>query len=428
MKKLFYLPFFMLIGLLASCDHDHVDAEENFAEMESDWVRLTLIHHGEIELMQANTGAITYSLEQELPEGAYLYTSGSGRYISILDRAGNSLKFFDSGVEKHDDHGHEYAPRLLDVNVEAPLPTHYAGYGSHSVVFNDGDGSFTHINEMQLEIPSYSPAVVMPEGTEAHHGAGFRLNNGVFAITYKTNSEDVLPQVVHFLNADGTVLKDGSEVEVGRIHGDAVNGEFGVFGSTDGVILVDNQNNISLIPNTEQLNSESGNWIGTLKGHDNADVFFGRARNQGVFMIDPIAKTLTPIYEGADVVGDMFSFNGEYYIVHTSDNMLRVFDAHDGEEVASRKVEMANIPAASNERSANSEIAQLRLSEEEDPILVASDEFLYILAPNRTQIKVLEIHELEHVHTITLDHPIEKIMKNGFSLEGEHDHDHDHDH
>ncbi len=64
--------------------------------------------------------------------------------------------------------------------------------------------------------------------------------------------------------------------------------------------------------------------------------------------------------------------------------------------------------------------------EEPSPILVCSDKFLYVLAPNRIQIKVLEIKSLEHVHTIELSSPINSIMKNGFSIEGDQNPEYEH--
>ncbi len=423
MKKL-TLKLWSILALLiftVACDDDDNSLNTEpitFEESESDWVRITLLREGGIDLMQANTGQIVSSVNESLPEAARLYTSNSGQYLAVIDRSGNQLRFFDSGVINHADHGHQEATRWLDKTVDAPVPTHYASTGGHMVVFNDGDGSITHINEAQLEIPSYEPNVITFENTVAHHGAGFRLKNGKFAITFKnTNEPGGLPQMVKFINADGTVIDDNGEVEVTGIHGDATNGVFGVFGSTDGVILVDDQDNISLIQNTGDLNSESGNWIGTLKGHDNTNLFFGRARELGIYVIDPVSQDLTSLYEGSDVVSDMLSFNGEYYLVHTEDNTIRVYDAENGNAITERVVEMENIPAmeTTNGRSSRSEIEILRKMEEPSPVLICSDQFLYVLAPNREEIKVLQIRDLSHVHTIQLNSAVDSMVKNGFT-------------
>ena len=302
------------------------------------------------------------------------------------------------------------------------------------VVFNDGDGSISYIDETRLEVPSYRPETFQLEGTKNHHGVGIRLDSGKFAVTFQVETPqpgfEGIPQMVKYVNSDGSVIDDNGGVVVTGIHGSANNGRYGAFGSTDGVILVDKDDNIELIANPEGsgLNPESGNWLGTLNGHDDADVFFARSRNLGVFVVDPEDKSINPLYSGDDVVGHMFNFNGEYFLLHTSDNRIRVFDGHDGEPIVDRVVEMADIPELPDPAASKglSETQVLREMEAPSPVLVASDKFLYVLAPNRTRIKVLEIDELKHVHTIELDAQVKSMMKNGFSIEGEQHGDYDH--
>jgi len=438
MKKQF-LKFNILIAaflIFTACD-DEVDdiaddLPETFEEMESDWVRLSLMSDGQIDLMQPNTGEMHGTVTGDLVEGARYYTTNSGRYNVTIDRAGNSISFFDAGIINHEDHGHEQAARWLDLKISAPVPTHVTSSKGHIVVFNDGDGSIIHINESQLELPSFEPTTFSFPNTVAHHGVGFRLESGKFAVTFQSETPPAGyewgPQMVKFVDQNGNVIDDNGGVTVTGIHGSAVNGTYGAFGATEGVIVVDDKDNIDLIeyPEGFDLSSESGFWLGSLKGHDNTDLFFGRGGNVGAFKIDPRTKAIEQIYDGTDILGDMMSFNGEYYIIQTESNQLIVFDSHDGEEITRRTVEMADIPEAHDHRAALSEVEQLRKMDEPSPVLVTSDEFLYILAPNRTQIKVLEIGDLHHVHTIELDAPIMSMIKNGFSTEGDSDHEHDH--
>ena len=89
-----------------------------FADMESDWVRLTLVRDGMLEVMQADSGEIEYSVENIMDEGSRFYTSNSGRYLTVIDRDGGNVRFFDSGVEKHDDHGHEYEAKWGQCGTE----------------------------------------------------------------------------------------------------------------------------------------------------------------------------------------------------------------------------------------------------------------------------------------------------------------------
>ncbi|MFS4416624.1 hypothetical protein ACKWCC_07960 [Maribacter sp. 2307ULW6-5] len=401
-----------------------------FKDMESDWVRLTLMGENKLDVMQADSGDITYSVAGPLVEGARYYVSNSGRYQSVVDRNGGKVRFFDSGIVNHEDHGHEYEAKWANAEINSVLPTHLTGSGGHIVVFNDGDGSISYVNESQLEIPSYQPETFTFNNTVAHHGVGIRLNSGKFAVTFKNTEEPGgIPQMVMFVNGDGTVIDNNGGVEVVGIHGSANNGAYGAFGSTDGIIVVDDRDNIDLIPYTDgKLRNEPGFWLGTLKSHQNSALFYGRARNLGIYTVDPEAKSILPLYEGANVVSDMFSFNGAFYLLLTDDGNLRVYDANTATLLTERVVEMAEIPDAPTvtSKSMNSEIAQLQKQEEPSPVLVCSDKFLYVLAPNRTQIKVLKIESLEHVHTIDLETPVISMMKNGFSIEGDQNPDYEH--
>ena len=428
MKKLILQPWsvLLLLALFVACDDDDETNDATptspLEEMESEWVRISLMREDAIDLLQANTGEIIHTIDGDMVDGALRYTSSSGRYLVENDRAGNTVRIFDSGVVNHVDHGHQNQPSWMQTTINAPLPTHFSTSLGHMVIFNDGDGSITHIRESGLELPSYTPTLMSLENAVRHHGAAFRLDNGKFAVTFRTADppEDGslgLPQVVKFVNDDGTVIDDDGGVKVGNIHGNATNGEYGAFGSTNGVILVDNQDNISLIENIDGLNGDaSGQWIGGIKSHERSDLFFGRASNHGIFVIDPEAQTMTNLYDGDDVAGDMMSFDGGYYVLHTTEGHVRVYNADNGAEVAERVVEMADIPAlAANGRTASSEIEVLRQMSGPSPVLVCSDSFLYILAPNRRQIKVLNISDLTHVHTMELDNEVDQMYKNGFT-------------
>ncbi|MBV6645228.1 MAG: hypothetical protein KI790_07250, partial [Cyclobacteriaceae bacterium] len=269
----------------------------------------------------------------------------------------------------------------------------------------------------------YSPQAMQLDGTVAHHGVGISLSSGKFAVTFQSDTPPAGyewgPQMVKYVTSDGSVIDDNGGVEVQGIHGSANNGSYGGFGSTDGVIIVDDQDNIDLIANVDDsLRNESGYWIGTMKSHVNSELFYGRARNIGVYTINPAQKTMSLLYEGKDVEGDMFSFNGEFYLLHTNDGKLRVYDANTANLIAERQVEMADIPDspfAEAGRLAFSEVARLQQLEEESPVLVCSDKYLYVLAPNRTDIKVLSIADLRHVHTIRLENAVQSIAKNGFT-------------
>ena len=204
--------------------------------------------------------------------------------------------------------------------------------------------------------------------------------------------------MVKLVDTQGQVQVDDESVRVGRIHGDASNGRVALFGATDGLIAAYDDRTMALIPNLEGMNAESGNWIGTVKGHDNLDVFYGWARAQGLFRIDPASRSMTRFYEGDDVKSFFFSEDGTYLILHKA--------------VSETSGEIVVYNAASG-----SQVAQTSFSVvEEDPerVLTASSELLYVLEPSQTEISVLKLSDLSSVKTITLDAPVEAIHRVGF--------------
>ncbi|TPN82849.1 hypothetical protein [Aquimarina algicola] len=429
--------------LIISCSSDD-DATSNpdvgngeepvtFSDLEDEWVRLSLIREDKIEVMQAAKEEMIGSVETGMPQDARYYPTNSGRYLTVVNRGENKVLFFDTGVINHTDHGHQQQVRWLDLTLETAVPTHFTSVNGNMVIFNDGDGSITYVEEDGLELPAYTPKTMQLENTKGHHGVGIALNNGKFAVTFQSDTPPAGyewgPQMVKYVTSEGAVIDNNGGVLVEGIHGSANNGSYGGFGSTDGIIIVDNQDNIDLIPNVDDnLRNERGYWIGTLKSHANSKLFYGRASNIGIYAIDPEKKSMNLLYEGSDVKSDMLSFHGEYYLLHTEDNKIRVYDANTSTLITERVVEMADIPDSplASSKFANSEIAQLKQQEQESPVLVCSDQYLYVLAPNRTDIKVLSITDLKHVHTIRLENAVKGIAKNGFTTEGEGNPDHQH--
>ena len=369
-------------------------------------------------LMNPRTGETTFTVNEPLTEGARYYLSPTGRYLVSIERAQNQTRFFDAGIVNHTDHGHEYAALWLETTLSSPTPTHYSATGDDIVIFNDGDGSIMHIEESRLEFAGYQPAVIpMPNQTQ-HHGATVRLDNGLFAVTFQhdTVTKDPLPQIVKLVDDQGKVQVDNESVRVGRIHGNTSNGKVALFGSTDGIVVANANNEISLIPNVDTLmNAESGNWIGTVKGHDNLDIFYGWARAQGLFRIDPASLSMTRFYEGDDVKSFFFSEDGAYLILHKTDNEIVVYNADSGSEMTQEMIAIAPDAAYENaRREAPTELERLRLMEEPERVLTTSAEFLYILEPSQTEINVLRLSDLSSVKTMTLDSPVDVIQRVGF--------------
>jgi len=416
------LMLLSIAWLTFSCSDDDnsdglPDTSQSFGELEGEYIRLAMIVDStQMMVMNPVSEQTTFTVNEPMTPGARYYLSPTGRYLVSIERAQNQTRFFDVGIVNHTDHGHEYAANWLDNVVTSPMPTHYSDTGDDIVIFNDGDASILHIEESRLEFAGYQPPVI-PVATTAHHGAVVRLVNGLFATTFRDESiEDALPQIVKLVDDQGQVQVDNEDVRVGRIHGNTSNGNVALFGSTDGVVVASAKNEIFLIPNVDTLmNAERGNWIGTVRGHDNLDVFYGWARAQGLFRIDPASQSMTRFYEGDDVKSFFFSEDGTYLILHKTDDEIVVYDAASGNEMTQEVIAIAPDAAYDNaRREAPTELERLRLMEEPERVLTASAEFLYVLEPSQTEINVLRLSDLSSVKTMTLDSPVDVIMRVGF--------------
>ena len=411
-----------LAWLTFSCSDDDNDSPEasSFSQQEGEYIRLAMmVDSTQMMVMNPTTEQVTFTINTPLTGGARYYVSPTGRYLVSVERAQNQTRFFDAGIVNHTDHGHEYAALWPDKVVTSPTPTHYSATGDDIVLFNDGDGSIVHIEESRLEFADYQPPVIPMKNQTPHHGAAVRLDNGLFAVTFQhdTVETDALPQMVKLVDEQGQVQVDNESVRVERIHGDASNGRVALFGSTDGLVAAYEDQTIALIPNVDTLmNAERGNWIGTVRGHDALDVFYGWARAQGLFRIDPANRSMTRFYEGDDVESFFFSEDGRYLILHKTDDEVMVYDAGSGNEMTQAAMAMAPDVAYENARqAASTELEQLRQMEETERVLTASAEFLYVLEPSLTEINVRRLSDdLSSVKTIELDAPVDVITRVGF--------------
>jgi hypothetical protein len=398
--------FFMLLSLgwlTFSCsENDPVpDTSQSLTELEGEYIRLAMMAgNNQMMVMNPVTEEATFTVNEPLTEGARYYVSPTGRYLVSIERAQNRTRFFDAGIVNHTDHGHEYAAVWLEKTITSPTPTHYSATGDDIVLFNDGDGSIVHIEESRLEAPAYEAAVIPLANQTQHHGAVVRLDNGLFAATFQhdTVTKDPLPQMVKLVNEQGQVQFEDASVQVGRIHGNASNGKVALFGGTEGVIAVYDNQTMALIPNLEGMNAERGNWIGTVEGHDNQDVFYGRAGALGLYRIDPAAQSMTQFYEGDNVEEFFFSEDGTYLIVHKA--------------VSETSGEIVVYNAASGSQVAQTSFSVVKDAPER--VLTASSELLYVLEPSQTEISVLRLTDLSSVKTITLDAPVDAIHRVGF--------------
>lgn len=411
------LSILSLAFLAFSCQEEEnpIAEQPTFENQESEWIRIASWDaSGRFSMMNPLTGGVGTPSVNPFATGSSNYLSPSGQYITSVERTAGLVRFFDTGIVNHEDHGHEYDIRWLGATAIAPLPTHYSASKGNIVIFNDGDGSITWAREAAMETPSFQPVVFKDLGNQVHHGAATWLNGNKFAVTFK-NPEipGALPQTIKLIGANSAILAENASVSVTGIHGDASNGEYAVFGGTTAVLVARANNELFKIDNIAPLEPTSGNWMGTIKAHDSNPVFYGWSRNKGIFAIDPASKSMRNVYPGGDVAGYFFSADGSKLIIQRSTNEVMVLDARNGNMVV-----QAAIPVASADdfsaRKASDEFESYRLMNQNPPVLTSSEKYLYVLSPSRTQIDVLDLADLKTVKTMTLSSPASTIMRVGF--------------
>ncbi|WP_209329726.1 hypothetical protein [Lunatimonas salinarum] len=419
MKKI-NLLLLACLGFVGTSCQDTVDPvihdEEGYAELESEWIRLTAWEtNGSIRMINPVKNEVSSPSVSPFTEGAANYLSSSGRYVISIERQQGNVRFFDTGIENHGDHGHEYSPKWLDAVVQAPLPTHFSATNGQVIIFNDGDGSVVVARESTMETPTFQPLHISDLGNGVHHGAATWLIGNKYAVTYKDEAvPGALPQSIKLVNAQGEVVAENEEAVVTGIHGDASNGRFAAFGSTDGILVASQNNEIKLIPNPSTLSPTSGNWIGTIKTHDAIDVFYGYARNHGVFEVNPSTNSVRKIVDAPSLKSYFLSSGGGYLIVHTAEDEVKVFDTATSSEMRSQSIAAAGDIEGTVLRKEMPTLELYRLMNEPSPVLAASEGFLYILKPDRTTIQILDIQTLNEVSKLELDSPIHTMMRAGF--------------
>ncbi|MFN3999432.1 hypothetical protein [Algoriphagus sp.] len=407
------------IALLAySCQEkeDPIIEQPTFENQESEWIRMiTWNSSGNISMMNPITGEVKTPSVNPFAQGSANYLSSSGQYITSVERVNGIVKFFDTGIVNHVDHGHEYEMRWLGSTAVAPLPTHFSATNGNIVIFNDGDGSITWARESTMETPSFNPTVIKDLKNGVHHGAATWLTGNKFAVTFK-NPEipGALPQTIKILSSNGAVVAESAEVKVTGIHGDASNGSYAVFGGTEAVLVAGSNNQLFKIENISPLEPTSGNWMGTIKANDKSSILYGWARNKGVFAIDPLAKSMRNIYTGDDVSTYFFSADGSKLIIQTKSNSVKIIDSKTGNTVAQGPIAVASIEGGESARKIQDDATFYRLMNELPPVLTSSEKYLYVLSPSRTEIEVLDLENLKSVKKMSLTSPVTSFMRVGF--------------
>nr|BBJ02518.1 hypothetical protein YBY_03660 [Marinobacter nauticus] len=400
-------------GSSSSDGHDHTEIETAG--------RLAIYDStgSQIKVMDLDDGSILeqFPLDGEAPR---LYRSPNARYGVVIQRGDDLVSFVDSGLytEDHGDHMHDYAetPSMLSLTLNDHRPTHYSLGEEYGVVFYDGAASaanakVTVFSDHSLE----SNSEVASLGRDNNmHGVAKMVGDRLFVTRRDSSITDTtLPAEVERYQLDGGSFTHEHlyAEQCPRLHGAAANHHALAFGCSDGVLVIDLEDDA--FP-AEKLDNPptliDGSRIGTLVAHHDVDALVGIAGNQ-LFVINPedaepyLELTLG---EGVTRIAQGFDGHGETFYVFGNDGKLRLFDPADGWLLVATLEVME--PLAEGDQVAFTESA--------------SEDRLFALTPDGQSIIEIDTHEREVLRTIALDFQAASLVWLG--LMDDHDHDHAH--
>ena len=271
--------------------------------------------------------------------------TASGRYAVALSPGGNAAHLFDGGIYLEDHEGHmdmvDDDLSLLDVDLSGAIPAQLYTAGEWAAIFYHGSGDVRLLNEHELEEAgnTYSPVGF---NVGAHQGATVPLDDDLFATTIQnpdtaTNSAVRLPDGAEIRDLDGSVLYRAEGCP--DLSGSAGNGHIAVFGCTGGALAIeahDGEFESWFIP--AMGGSPAEFQLTSVWGYGGLDHFFALGSSAGLYLIDPEAGEMEQLIPASDALRPIqaaVSHDGELLIVVMSNGDVQMYDAHDGDLLAS---------------------------------------------------------------------------------------------
>ena len=407
-------------------DDDHGD-EEAAVELEG---RL-LIGDGEgsgLSVIDLESGAVHQDEFDLGSRAGRIYPTASGRFAVAVSSDANRVHIFDGGIylEEHGDHHDLVETEIsrLDLDLSGDNPVHMYVGGEWATIYYDGSGDVVLLNEHELE----------EEGSEhtppkfnagPHHGAAVPLEDDRFAVTiqhpnFAQNPTDYrLPERVAIRDLDGNVLHS-SEATCPDLHGDAGNGHLAVFGCTGGVLAIEAHDGDYadwFIPAPD--GSPDDFRLTSVWGYPGLDHFFALGSAAGLYVVEPEEGEMGQLIPASDSLRPIqvaISYDGELLIVVMSDGEIRLYDAHDGELLASNNEALSdNIDPGFWAR----------------PHIATAPGHIFITDSMAGEVIALDTHDLETVNHWDVAGKPTKIAFVGILGEGDHpeaghdDHGHD---
>ena len=359
-------------------EHDHADEHDHDHADDHDHAHAEGVAGTRLLVAEAN-GATVLVLDLETgAELARFGTPGPGSVYQlpnpqlavVVHGADDRVTFVHSGLTEidHGDHADlvEGLPYVLQTLNVGQQPSHFFARGNDLVFFNDGDGTVAWFDRRLLGV---SLDYVAIEGREPDHGAVAVLDGHAFIGYLRTGLVDV-------------VARSGATVATfegcPRLHGQAPWGSGVAFGCSDGVLLVEHRSGETFAAHkvAKPVGSAEDARVGTLVSDPGSAILAGNF-GQGIALIDPIARSLTPLALPAAPLVLRFAEAGEVLVVLAADGVLYEIDPAFGE--VGRSVAVVDAYVTGDPR----------------PTMTVLGEHVYVADPLHAEIVEVHVDEFE---------------------------------
>ena len=315
-----------------------------------------------LTVVDLGSGSVMEEAFEVAAPGASVYSSPNHRFGFALARGegddDDRVHVFDGGIYlvDHDDHEDLVSDpiSMLGLRTTDERPIHFANAGEWTAIFHDGTGRVALVNEHELEEEG-AEYEISYLNTGLQHGAAVPMEGDLFAVSvanpdYPDKNPSSLPIGVEVRDLSNRVVYGDSSNDCPGLHGEAHNHDGVAFGCVGGVLFIEaHEGEIEhwFIENPPEMAADSR--IGSLYGHEDSAVFFGRASyrddsgfvDDGIWMIDPEESAMTlalPATDEKRSVGASFSDDGETLYTLTYDGMLNAIDTHDADIVGEYRI------------------------------------------------------------------------------------------
>lgn len=311
-----------------------------------------------------------------------LYGTQAGRFGALVNGTNSLVEFFDTGFESHGDHVDvKGTPKFGAITSTNKTPVHFKSKGDEVLVFNDGEGTLSIGKETDFHTPG-AKLQTINFGNQPHHGAMTKFDNGSYAVTVKDGSvSGTLPERVKIINSAGGTVHE-STIQTKGIHGNATNGTVSLFGSSSGILVVDQNGGQRLIAHPSDFETA---WFGTILEAKSAGKFIGYTAAKGAYIIDVSANTVTPVITSTDIMQAKIDYSGNELLILLHSGELRIYDLK-----------------TNSLKSSGNIVSVTAKDETQKPQLEATSRYVYVTQPKSGELIQIQKANLSKTNKIKL--------------------------